>query len=246
MSDGTVIWQAVPPAAETGSLQVRQLTPEGLAALRDQLLGMGLLTESATYELEQRPDAPQAPGHGVLVYFFTSGLGDGEDPARITSVQWLGDEEEETYYQPSPERRALDELATSLRDPESLVDADAWEGPPQPYAAADYQLVLTPQRDVPPFDTTDASEIPWPFDEPLDAFGEEVGIGPPVSRCGVMGSEQAAPIVEALADHGFGEVGLDRVTIGSLDWAEGSGIVEVFLLPVMPDGYPACAEQVDY
>jgi hypothetical protein len=242
MDDGTVVWSPAPTGPEAETLLVRRLTPDGLADLTALIFDAGLLSESAAHELEPRPGAPEPPGRGVLVYEFTSGIGD--DLATITSVQWLGDEEEETYYQPSPERRALDELARALRDPESLVGADAWEGPAQPYVAADYQLVLMPQRDAPPYGNPDIADLPLAYDGPIDEFGEAAGgPGEPLTRCGVITREEAAGIVAVFDAGDFGEVGMDRATSGGLDWAAGNGTVDVFLLPRMPDGFPECSDQ---
>ena len=238
MGDGTLIWQTVPPPQEVdASLITRTLTEQGLADLREQIFGSGLLDASAEHELEPLPGV-SPPGRGVGVYLFTADGGDGQVVVR--SLQWLGDEEEATYYQPSPERRELDALAQRLRDPESLVGPDAWAGPAEPYEGTEYLLWLTPYRDVPPFDTADASQIPWPFDVPLDEFGEESGSQPPVTRCGAISRDDAAAIVDALASLGYASVGLDRATTGSLDWAEGNGTVDLAILPVMPDGYPDC------
>ncbi|MFN2417367.1 MAG: hypothetical protein ABR593_00350 [Candidatus Limnocylindria bacterium] len=242
MADGTLVWQPVPAEAEASSLVTRSLTPAGLADLREHIFGGGLLGGSANHELQPQPGA-EPPGRGVSAYTFTA-AGDGGDDVVVTSVQWLGDEEESTYYQPSPERRQLDALAQQLRDPEALVDADAWTGASHPYAGSDYQLVLTPSPDRPPFDTADASEIPWPFDGALDQFGEATGDSrSPTYRCGVIGTDEAARMVEALTALGYADVGLDRATTGSLDWADGNGTVDFFLMPRMPDGYPECEDQ---
>jgi len=176
------------------------------------------------------------------VYTFTAG--DGAEQVVVTSVQWLGDDEESTYYQPAPEREQLDELTQQLRDPESMLGADAWAGPAEPYEGADYQLVLIPYRDAARYDTADASEIPWPFDGPLDEFGVEAGDPrPPTTRCGVISRDAASQIVDALVALSFGEIGMDRATAGSLDWAEGNGTVDLFMLPRMPDGFPECEDQ---
>lgn len=243
MADGTLVWQPVPPETETSSLVTRQLSPQGLEDLRDIVFGTGLFEESANYELEQRPGAPEPPGRGIGVFVFTAGSGDEEVVVR--SVEWLGEEEESTYYQPSPEREELDALARALRDPESMLGADAWAGPAEPYEGADYQLVLIPQRDTPPFGNLDVSELPLEYDGPLDEYGEEAGDPrPPLTRCGVISRDQAAGIVQALADVDPGAIGMDRATTpATLDWAEGNGTVDLFLMPRMPDGFPECEDQ---
>jgi hypothetical protein len=237
MSDGTLIWQPVPPETENARLVRRVLTDQGLADLREQIFGSGLLDASAEHELEPLPGIIP-PGRGVGAYLFTAEGGDGQ--VVVSSMQWLGDEEEATYYQPSPERSELDALAQRLRDPESLVGPDAWAGPAEPYEGTGYRLWLTPMRDVPPYDTADASQIPWPFDGPLDDFGEVSGPQPPVTRCGGMSRDEAAAIIDALAALSYAQIGLDRATAGSLDWAEGNGRLDFSILPLLPDGYPDC------
>lgn len=240
MADGTVVWLPLQTSVENPpTLVTRQLTGDGLAELRELIFARGYLDESATYELEPRPDAGDPPGHGVGIYTFTAESADGE-PVVVTSVQWLGDAEESAYYQPAPEREALDALAQQLRDPESLLDADAWAGPARGYEAPDYLLVLRLTPNVSPFNGTDASEIRWPFDGPLDAFGEEAGqvIG---ARCALVTGDAAGAIVADLQDAG-GLAGMAMASSASLDWAEGNGTVDVFLIPRMPDGFPTCED----
>jgi hypothetical protein len=236
LNDGTLIWQPTPDVSR--ALVTRQLTDAGLAALREHIFGSGLLDTSATHQLQPLPGA-EPPGRGVAVHTFTAG--EGDDQVVVASVQWLGDDEEATYYEPSPERQQLDQLVQDLRDPEALVAADAWTGPAEAYEASEYLLLLTPYRDVPPYDTTDVSEIRLPVEGPLDEFGVVTGSAPP-TRCGLVGQAEAAAIVEDLVAAGYEQVGLDRATTGSLDWAEGSGTVDLVLVPSMPDGYPACED----
>ncbi|MCA1588341.1 MAG: hypothetical protein LC744_06745, partial [Chloroflexi bacterium] len=143
-------------------------------------------------------------------------------------------------YQPAPEREELHALAQQLRDPESMLGGDAWAGPARGYEAPDYLLVLRLTPNIQPFNGTDASEIPWPFDGPLDAFGERAGQFTD-ARCGIISSAEAGPVVQALGDAG-GLAGMAMVTTASLDWAEGSGTVDAFLVPRLPDGYPACED----
>ena len=243
MADGTMIWQPESRTAINGFM-TRRLTPSGVAELREHIFGGDLLDASATHELEPQPGV-EPPGRGVSLHTFT--VGNGADQVVVTSVQWLGEEEESTYYQPDADREQLDALARQLRDPESLVAADAWADAAAPYEAADYQLVLTAYRDVPPYGNPDASAVPFPFEGPLDEFGAESGDPrPPPTRCGVISRAEAAQIVDAVTAMGSAitnSVGLDRPTLVSLDWAAGNGTVDVYLLPRMPDGFPECEDQ---
>jgi hypothetical protein len=241
MADGTLVWQPVVAAIESPSLVTRRLSPEGLDELRDRIFGTGLLDASAEHLLEQRPDAPEPPGRGIGVFTFTAG---GVEAVVVQSVEWLGDDEESTYYEPSPEREALDALARALRDPESMLGADAWTGPAEPFEGADYQLVLIPQPDAPPYGNPDIADMGLAYDGPIDEFGEATGTpGEIASRCGVITREEAARIVQVLSDADFGAVSMSMQTSGGIDWAEGNGTVDLFMLPRMPDGFPECADQ---
>ena len=242
MADGTLVWQPVPPEAGYPSLVTRQLSPAGLDELRERIFSSGRFLRRANHELEQRPGAPEPPGRGIGVFLFTAAGGDGA--VVVQSVEWLGDEEESTYYQPSPAREELDALARALRDPEAMLGADAWAGPAEAYEGADYQLVLQPQRDVPPYGNPDVADLPLAYDGPIEEFGEAAGSpGEPLARCGVITRVEAAGIVQVLTDAGFGAVGMDSQTSGGIDWAEGNGTVDLFMLPRMPDGFPECADQ---
>jgi len=243
-ADGTVIWRPVSTTELAGYL-TRRLTDDGLAELRQIVFGDGLLDADATHELEPLPDA-EPPGRGGLEHTFT--VGEGADRIVVTSVGWLGDDEEAAYYEPDPERRALDELAGLLRDPESLLGEEAWDGPATAYEADEYLLVLTAYRNVPPYGNPDISRVPLPTDEPPDEFGDAYGGGvePPNARCGVLSRDEAAAIVAALTTLGVDQensVGMDRATGASLDWAEGSGVVDLYLMPRMPGDYPGCDAQ---
>jgi hypothetical protein len=238
-ADGTVIWRPVSDTEFAGYL-VRRLTPDGLEELRRIAFGDGYLDTDATYELEPLPGA-EPPGQGGFAHTFT--VGEGADQVVVTSVGWFGDEEEAQYYEPSPERRALDELAIALRDPGAILGEDAWEGPATAHQADDYLLVLNPYRDVPPYGNPDVSEVPLPLDGSLEDFGEAYGEAQPSARCGIATRDEAVAIVEALESLGVAEtnsVGTDRATVASLDWADGDGTVDLWLLPRMPGDYPAC------
>jgi len=239
-ADGTAIWRPVSTTAFAGYL-ARKLTDEGLAELHDLAFAGGLLEADATHELEPLPDA-EPPGRGGVEHTFTVGEGAGQ--VVVTSVGWLGDEEEATYYEPDPARQALDALANQLRDPESLLGEDAWEGPATAYEAGEYLLVLVAYADVPPYGNPDVSAVPLPIDGQYDEYGEAYSdTQSPPARCGLITRDDAAAIVAALTELGVGDgssVGLDRATATSLDWAERSGTVDLWVLPRMPGDYPDC------
>jgi len=234
MADGTVVWHS---NASELPIQTRQLTADGLAEMTDDLFTGGLFDESATYEPVQRPGTPEPPGHGACFHTYTA-----DDGAVVVgSTSWFGEPEESTYYEPAPERKALDELASALLDPESLVADAAWAGPASTYEGTEYQLLLHAVRDsdVPSTGSPDASEVPWPFDSPLDEFGEP-GFDE-TYRCGNISRDEAMAIVDALIKPDAEHPVLTAPYYFSLQWAEGNGSVEVNLVPLMPDGYPGCA-----
>lgn len=234
MGDGTVIWYSL--ADEARQIMTRQLTPDGLAELTDYLFSGGLFSVNAEYEPVQRPGTPEPPGHGVCLHTYT--VDDGAIVVRSTS--WFGEPEESTYYEPAPERQALDQLATELIDPESLVADDAWSGPAAEYEGTEYQLLLHAVRDnfIPSTGSPDASEVPWPFQVPLDQFGQ-AGIDE-TYRCGNISREAALAIVDAIADPDAEHPLVGFPFYASIEWAEGNGWAEVNMVPLMPDGYPQC------
>ena len=203
--------------------------------------GHGYLAASGTYELERRAGTAEPLGHGVCVHSFAAGA--GSERVEVQSVGWLGDEEEAAYYEPSPERQTLDELALDLRDPASQIPADEWASTAQPYRAETYRALLSLSADLPPYGTTDISAVAFPANGPLEAYGEEVGAtAPPLIRCGTLRVDEAAALVQTLSERGFEGVGLDMASFASLDWAESGGRVDLGIVPVMPDGFPTCAE----
>lgn len=235
MEDGRVVWQA-----EDRRHLVRRLTSHGLAQLREEVRATGLFTASATYELERRPGTPEPPGHGVCVWSFA--WSDGDAPTvEVRSVQWLGDEEEAAYYEPSPERETLDALAERLREPER-IDEDAWAEPvAAPYEPHAY-LVLA-ALSVPQLATEgapDLDEVAWPFESAPDAFGTPTG-GQPAYRCGVADAGQVRELADQLAAAGLEQFsGAPSGATVLLPWVARDASVDVSIWPVMPDGRPTC------
>lgn len=236
MADGTVVWYSL---AEVQPIQTRRLTADGLAELTDQLFSGGLFDESATYEPVHRPGTPEPPGHGACFHTYTA-----DDGAVVVgSTSWFGEPEESTYYEPAPERKALDELATALMDPESLVADDAWAGPASAYEGSEYQLLIHPMRDspLPISGVADAAEVPWPFEGSIEEFGQP-GANDGF-RCGIISRDEAAALVAAIESLDT-QGPLHSPNFWPIGWAEGNGSAEVYLVPLMPDGYPPCAPPV--
>jgi hypothetical protein len=235
--DGTVVWRPVSTTEFAGYL-TRRLTPDGLAQLREILFGEGLLDADARYRLEPLPDT-EPPGRGGFEHRFV--VGEGTDEIVVISAGWMSDQEEAMYYQPAPERRALDELAWQLRDPEALLGEAAWEGSATAYQPDSYFLVLTPHPEVQPSGNPDVAGLPLPIDGPLLAFDENSD-GSPGIRCGEISHDDASAIIDSLIGLGVdrhNSVGMDRATVASLDWADGNGTVDLWVLPRLAE-VPEC------
>jgi len=226
---------------------VRQLSPSGLAQVQRDVLVLPLLQESADYDVEHLPGAPDGPGHEVGFNTFT--LGEGTARVVVTAVAWLG-EEDGVYWVPSAERRVLEELAIHLLDVESWLGAAAWSEPvTRPYVSSSYLFWLGPPNDAPPPADVGAPSVTgaaWPFDGPIEQFGESVGR----ERCGYLDLGQAFETLRlmrelgvptsAFADPPPRQLSLDGVGVGS--FATDAGWYYFWLTPRSPDGYPSCAD----
>jgi len=229
----------------TFRLAVRQLSPSGLAQFQRVVLDLPALQETATYVPERLPNSPDPPGHGVCTSQFT--LGEGTARVEVSAVGWLG-EEEGVYWVPSAERRVLDELADHLEDVEVWLGAAAWSEPiARPYVSSSYLLWLEPPNDPPPPPEVNAPSVrgaPWPFDGPIDQFGEPVG----QARCGHLDLAQAFETLRLMRSLGVEamalgdpprQAALDGLALGNFTIdAEWFGF---WLTPRGPDGYPGCA-----
>lgn len=238
LEDGRVIWRT-----DDGQLVVRQLTSESLDDFREQVRSTGLVETSASYRLERRPGTAEPPGHGVCVWGFVWNDGDGAD-VELSSVMWLGDEEEATYYEPAPERETLHALAEQLMDPTSWYGDDGWVQPAAVAFEPETYLVLAAVT-VPQLATQgapDLDEVSWPFDEPPDEFGVEYGVADPPSRCDVAATDAVAALAAELADSGLEQFeAAPFFGVGvALPWAAQGAAVDFTFWPVLPDGRPPC------
>jgi len=239
-ADGRVVmWNFSSP------LVIRQLSPSGLAQFQNDVLDLPVLQESADYLLERLPNTPDPPGHGVCVNAFK--LGEGTGQVVVTAVAWQG-AEEGVYWVPSPERRVLDELAIHLGGAEAWLGPAAWSAPiARPYVSSSYLFWLTRQGTTPPPPEVDAPSVTgaaWPFDGPIEQFGEPVG----QERCGYLDLAQAFETLRLMRARGVPTypIGLDGPPELALDgfgsgaFATDAGWFSFWLTPRSPDNYPAC------
>ena len=238
--DGRVVWQATRDDGPATEYRVRTLSADGLAELHDRLRSTGLFDESARYEVESLPDV-EPPGMGGCLQTFVHAA-DGADPVVVESGAWYGDELEEQYFVPSPERRTLNELLDALRDPEGMLGDDAWTDERATFAPDRYMVVAV--STVPELVTEgapDVDEITWPFDEGPDAFGEEITSGAGTGRCGIADATRVRTLADELAAAGLDQFAGDLMGVGAtLPWASQGVALDVAIWPVIVDGAPAC------
>lgn len=195
------------------------------------LVGHPALGASAEYRPELRPDAGDPPGHGLCVYEFTRGAPD--DRVHVTSVSWFGDQEESQYYVPSPERRALDELARRLMLGFELFTDASWETPPAEYESQSHLVWIWPDAASP---TTGAPSI-----DDLDMLGDPARFGEPIGsgRCGYLDRAEA----EAMASVFAGSPSpMALSAVSYLTVSSQTGWLNVVTSPITPDGLPTCGD----
>lgn len=226
---------------------VRQLSPAGFDQLQRDALQLPALQASAEYKLEPRPGAPDGPGHGTCSNRFT--LGEGTSKVVVTATNWQGDEEEALYLLPAPERRALDALALHLLDVEAWLAPAGWSDPAaRRYVSSSYRFALTANGSTPPsyVDAPPVAGVPWPFDGPIEQFGEPLG----AARCGYLDLGQAFETLRLMRQWGVHPLAnevdpaplltLDRFGYGN--FTTDAGWFSFWLTPRSPDGYPSCSD----
>jgi hypothetical protein len=226
--------QVVMTVPETGRWQTGRLTEAAYAELAAITIERPELARSATYGLERRPGAGEPPGHGLCAYEFT--LGPPDERIRVTSIGWLGDEEESTYYLPAPERRALDDIARRLMGGAGFIPDSAWSDPPAEYRATTHLAWLWPDAGSPTAGSPRLEEL-----SVLDggeAFGEPIRSG----RCGYLARADAEELQAAFAGS---QTPLDLATVSYLTVASDAGWVNLVTSPMTPDGFPTCGDIPD-
>lgn len=239
LGDGRVIWPRQISPEAIPSLSVRRLNDDGLTRLIDEITGSGLFTTDAMYQHKRRAGTPEPPGHGGCVYDF-DWMG-APDAVHVTSSMWFGDEEEGTYYEPAPERKALDAIAQHLVDPEAWFTSDEWvDSEAVAFEPPSYLVVVRviPGSTLATEGAPDVDAISWPFAEPPDAFGDEFADG---ARCAVAEAAAVQTLAAELALAGMEQ--FDHPADGpsiSLPWSARNAVVELTLYAQRPDGEPPC------
>jgi hypothetical protein len=228
MDDGRVVM-----AAASGGWGLRHMTDVGFDRLSEAVLESPYLQASAEYNPVLQAGLTEGPPHGQGSYRFT--LGTAAEPVVVRSVQWFGEEEEAAFYEPAPERRALDGIAQVLSTLDDTLGPDAWEAEPFPYIASSFLIALdTMQGSLPPgTDRVDSSDLP--AGTPLGDLDDL-----PLGRlCDDLTIAEAFELARLLRDAGA-ELALDTASGASI--ATDDGWISLSLWPQAPDGYPGCAD----
>ena len=230
LSDGTVI--AMNPAAGF-RWTIRQLSAAGLEELREGVIEAPYLQVSGEYRPRSRADAGDPPGHGACSYTFT--IPTDAEPIVVTTIGWFGDEEEGTFYEPSPERKALDGIARNLIAIDDVLGDEEWVGRSIPFVAAEYALHLAPGIGPAPQDVGVIDPGALGVGD-IGSFGSSAGTG----RCDTVSRAQAFEIARVIHESGGNQdVRLDAVSFPYLTTDDGwySGALSA----IFPDGQPDCA-----
>ena len=231
MDDG---WVVAVNASAGGGWVARQLSSDGLDEVQGAIRGSPYLQRSADYLPQPKPGAVP-PAHGACQYTFTIPTVGGE-PIVVSSVGWFGDEEESTFYQPSPERRTLDTLAGTLTNIAGVLDDEAWTGRALPYVADEFVLRVEEGGGPAPVGAPVVDVAALGLGD-LDAFGAAAGAG----RCGTVPRAQAFELARMLnqAEPGLA-VRLDMMPTPY--FATDERWFGLVLGPRLPGGEPRCPE----
>lgn len=215
----------------------RRLTAAGIQLLRDELDGTGLTDASATYVPVPKPGV-EPPGRGSVVHTLKVGL-----PAGGTAViSWVAMfDDDALYYEPSPEREALDRLAVRLNPfADQWLPANAWaDATAAPYVPARYHMLIEKVEWGGALDElpVESSAVAWPLSASIDDFGEAIdrpALGLDTARCGVISADEAAAVIAAL--EAAGARPSERLwTALELGERAKNLMVRITIAPAMPD-----------
>jgi hypothetical protein len=214
----------------------RRLTAAGAQQVRDEIVRSGLFANDQNIALELKPGATP-PGGGVGGVTVRAWNG-----ARATTVMSpVIAPSLEPYYQPSSERRRIEQLVARLLALETWLPASAWDrSTAELYSASAFRLIVNrePVGGSPP----DVSTVDWPFTTPLSDFGEPlspdsgviVPVGPGPLRCAALVAADAQEVRNALARAGATINEFNGFFTTVLAAGSSPGIV-LFMGALMPD-----------
>jgi hypothetical protein len=232
-------------AGDGAWMLARRLTPGGVAQLGGEVMGTGLFGESGSYYPVPLPNV-DPPGRGASGYAITVGSG-----ASAIAVAWTSlFPDDATWYEPSPEREALDVLAARMLLFDTWLPADAWADRDACTVQAERFRVFIDaapygglSEDLPP----DIADVPWPLGGEILSWGAEVGFQPPndsyhVMRCGIAPRADASRLVDQLRNARAGDpftipASLDGGPYVQLDLGDRAAnrIIQIYIQPLLSD-----------
>lgn len=238
-ADGRVITMPSPESGEQDWIE-RGLTHEGVELVRSWAIDTGVFEQDGEY-LPQPLEDTQPPGRGSGLYVLT--LQREGRAVTVMSVPIAPDEA--LYFERSPEREALEELVQDLLSLETSLPAEGWqdmEG--RPYVADEFLLLSAPFGELLPPESSspvDVDDVSWPGG-PLESFGEATGV--PGRRCGTIDRAAAERIIDQIVSGGDPNRGSITRTSSSfiLRRERMNETRQVTIVPLMPDGFPSCAD----
>jgi hypothetical protein len=223
----------------------RRLTPAGIAQLLETVTATGLFGKSGSYGPVALPNV-EPPGRGATGYGIA--LGSGADAVTVRWTSMFPDDA--LYYEPSPEREALDVLGAHIIVFDTWLPADAWaERDPCTVQALRFRVFIISSpyggaaADMPP----DIADVPWPLGGDILSWGADVGYQPPnepyhAERCGIAARADASRLVDDLRDAGAFPPSSFSTTLDAGPFIElqlgdrtANRILDVLVQPLLPD-----------
>lgn len=218
----------------------RRLTPAWLAQLLETVTATGLFGTSGSYVPVALPNV-EPPGRGIDSYGIS--LGSGTDT--VTVYWWSMYPDDALYYEPSPEREALDVLGAHMIVFDTWLPADAWAEPdPCTVQALRFRVVIFADAyggalaDLPP----DVADVPWPLGGEILSWGADVGSPdePRLAvRCGIAARADASRLVDELREAGAFEPFSATLDTSYIELQLGdraaNRILDIVVQPLLPD-----------
>lgn len=218
----------------------RRLTPAGLAQLRETVTATGLFGTSGSYTPVALPNV-EPPGRDGNGYGIS--LGSGTDAVTIHWASMFSDDA--LYYEPSPEREALDALGAKMLVFDSWLPDDAWaERDPCTVQALRFRVFVYADlyggalADLPP----DVADVPWPLGGEILSWGADVGSPDEpqlVVRCGIAARADASRLVDDLREAGGFDPVSTTLDAGIIELQLGdraaNRILTLYVQPLLPD-----------
>lgn len=232
-------------ATDGAWMLARRLTPSGIAQLHEAADATGLFSESGSYGPVPLPGS-NPPGRGGSGYAIT--VGSGVDTVAVSWTSMFPDDA--VYYEPSPEREALDVLGAQMIVFDTWLADDAWaERDPCTVQALRFRVYIDAQpwggvlADLPP----DIKDVPWPLGGEILSWAADVGYQPPdepyhVERCGIISRSDAGRLVDEFLDAGAVDpftfsTTLDAGPYIGLELGDrvANRIIQIFVQPLLSD-----------